>query len=325
MYFTLVSDLRLEVFMIEKSRTSVDKRTFKQRAIIMHVARINVRKAAAYLGILSVVLALLSISITVYVLYYRIDKTLDAEIILLPVIALMSLVCCAVSLLLLRPASDLKNRIEQAENSVEDLNSLNNKLRAQRHDFMNHLQVVHSLIELGEHAEAGDYIEKIYTSIEIVNSILKTGFPAVNAILEAKRQACENRGIEVTMDIRTDLADIPIPSWELCRLFSNIIDNAINALSEAQSAKCLGIEIYEDIHSYWFRISNNGPAIPPQIWKRIFDVGFTTHEKSGEGMGLAICHRIVTEYGGVIKVYSDDIETVFEGHVPRSRAARSKS
>jgi len=181
---------------------------------------------------------------------------------------------------------------------------------------MNHLQVVHSLIELDEYSEANNYIGKVYTDIENVSSILKTGIPAVNAILESKRQTCKNKGIEVTVDINSTLSKIPVPDWELCRLLGNIIDNSIIALSDMTNIKRLNIEIFEDMHSYRFKISNNGPVISSDLWIRIFEPGYTEGTHNGEGMGLAICNEIMSKYNGTLWVVSDEIETVFEGIIP---------
>jgi len=268
---------------------------------------------------MNILLALLVISVTVYVFTFHFDSTTGAELYALPLISFLSLSGAVVTVLLLRPMSIQSSRLTQTEASIEDLSKLNNTLREQRHDFMNHLQVVHSLIELDEHSEANSYIEKVYQSIEKVSSAMKTGIPAVNAILEAKRQAAENRGVDVTIKINTSLSDMPVPDWELCKLLGNIIDNALNSLSEFEGkvGKHLSIEMFEDIHSYKFRISNNGPLIPQELWDRIFETGFTTRVRDGEGMGLAICSDIIRRYRGKLWVISDEYETVFEGFVPR--------
>jgi len=257
--------------------------------------------------------------VTLYVFIYNYENASDTELYALPIITALSLSGAIATVMLLRPLAIHNIKLKQTEASIDDLNKLHNTLRAQRHDFMNHLQVVHSLIELDEHSEANDYIEKIYHAIEKVSTVLKTGIPAVNAILEAKRRAAENKGIEVTIEISTTLSETPIPDWELCKVFGNIIDNSTNALTGAdfQGDRWLSIEIFEDIHSYKFRISNNGPVIPQELWNKIFEAGFTTKVRDGEGMGLAICRDIMEKYSGKIWVISDEYETVFEGFVPR--------
>ena len=284
--------------------------------------RLNIHKTLVLITALNILIALLVTSITVYVFAFHLEGTSEAELYFLPVISFLAFAGAAVSIFLLRPMSAHSIRLKQTEDSLDDLSKLNNTLRAQRHDFMNHLQVVHSLIELNEHSEANDYIGKVYNIIEKVNSALKTGIPAVNAILEAKRRAAENRGIEATVEISTTLSDMPIPDWELCKLLGNIIDNSISALSEteARGGRWMTIEIFEDIHSYKFRISNNGPVIPQELWDRIFETGFTTKVRDGEGMGLSICRDIMSKHSGKIWVISDEFETVFEGFVPRTPA-----
>jgi two-component system sensor histidine kinase AgrC len=217
-----------------------------------------------------------------------------------------------------RPITRFGSQLRQTKSAVEELSKLNLTLRAQRHDFQNHLQVVYSLMELEAFEEAAKYIETVYRDIQKVNRVLKTGIPAVNAILHAKAQMCESRGIRAEIDIRSSFSDISVPDWELCRVLGNIIDNSINALmdSKREGEKVLTVELFETIRHYGFRIGNNGPAIPRDRWKRIFEPGFTTRP-GGQGMGLAICRNILSGYGGSLKVKSGDELTVFEGIVPR--------
>ena len=281
--------------------------------------QLNVRKIFILTVTLSVLLAILIISLTIYTLSTQTEEHAGPEIYILLAISLTSLASAAMSLLLLRPASVLNLKLKQSEDSLDNLDRLNKTLRAQRHDFMNHLQVVHSLIELKQYEEAGDYIEKVHTSIEKINSILKTGLPAVNAILEAKRQACESKGIDTTVEIRSNLTKIPIHAWELCRIFGNIIDNAAHALEDMrETTPRIHIEIYEDMISYGFKITNNGPSVPPELWKKIFEAGYKTPDSSGEGMGLYITKQIIEKHGGRIKIFSNENETAFEGTVPRT-------
>ncbi|MCL2046792.1 MAG: Spo0B domain-containing protein [Oscillospiraceae bacterium] len=280
--------------------------------------QLDFRKIFNMMAILSIVLALLVVFMTVYALAFRHMDTPNEEYYLLPIISFLSLFGAIMFLAVLRPLSMLQERIKQTEDSVGDLNKLHATMREQRHDFMNHLQVVHSLIELERYSDSAEYIQKVYNNIEKVSSTLKTSIPAVNAILAAKRSTCENKGIEVIMEIRSALSGMHIPEWELCKTLGNIIDNAVNALEDRQGKRWIKIEMFEDIYNYVFKISNNGPAIPPELWESIFTTGYTTRkDRGGEGMGLSICRRIVSSYGGKLRVFSDDSETVFEGVIPR--------
>ena len=202
------------------------------------------------------------------------------------------------------------------KDSLQQEEELNKTLRAQRHDFMNHLQVVYSLMEMEDYTDAQDYIEKIYNDIQRVNEVLRTANPAINALLQAKRLYGEKRGIEVKLYITSQFKDLKMPAWEFCRVLGNVIDNGIYALGEGNGYKTMEIELYEDLKIYGFRIKNNGPRIAETISDKIFEAGFTTKKEKGEGMGLSICQETLRQYGGDIKVDSQELNTTFHGWVP---------
>ncbi len=201
--------------------------------------------------------------------------------------------------------------------SISDLEKLHQTLKAQRHDFLNHLQVVYGLIEMDEYMDARDYIEKVYNDIQKVSKVLKTSNPAVNALIQAKMHAAEKKGIITEFNATTRLNGLPIPSWEMCRVLGNLMDNAIDSLAGKPDQKLIKIDLSEDLKNYYLQVEDNGSEIPENLQKKIFEPGFTTKNQNGEGMGLAITKDILIQYGGEIKVSSSDIKTVFEVSIPK--------
>jgi len=204
--------------------------------------------------------------------------------------------------------------------SIKNLEDLNTTLRAQRHDYLNHFQVIYGLMELDEYKEAMKYIEPVYKDILKVSKALKTSQPAVNALLQAKIEAAEKKNIDLFLEIRSDLKNIPLEPWNLCKVLANIIDNSITALSEVDRDKNILIEVCEDLYNYTFLISNNGPKIPENQLNEIFKQGFTTKKEQEHGMGLYIVSKIIRDAGGTIQVSSNMKQTRFSIELPKSKS-----
>lgn len=216
-----------------------------------------------------------------------------------------------------RAVHDLLSQTEALLATSSALESLNVKLRAQRHDFMNHLQVTGSLLELGDHTEALAYIEKIYGDIQAMGQNLRTSVPAVNALLMVKREECEKRGILVDIQITDDWNGLSIAGWEMCRILGNLMDNARDALEGAQSP-WLRVHLYGELDRHCFNVANNGPTIPAAAISKLFESGYTT-KPGGQGLGLGIVRGILERAGGGISVESDASATAFKGWVPCRR------
>jgi two-component system sensor histidine kinase AgrC len=279
-------------------------------------------------ALLIILINLVQVALIGVVLLYLIDTDEGAELLSNPLsMILLAVTAAAVvidSIIVFRSRGGLirtGHEFRLLEDTLARLEKLNATLRAQRHDFMNHLQVVHSLIEMDEYKAAAEYIEKVYDDIKRVSRIMKTSVAAVNALLQAKLMACEKQGITMELDVRTQLKDLAISSWEFCRVLGNLIDNAIYAVLESDSEKFIRIELYEDLWHHYFRVMNSGCPIPGELAGRIFEAGFTTKGDRGEGMGLAITKRIVEEHGGTIGTAREGDRTVFAGRIPRQQVS----
>ena len=213
-------------------------------------------------------------------------------------------------------------RTKELEEAYTQLDQLNREMRAQRHDFANHLQVVYSLIEMKEPDEAMAYMDKVYGDMQRVSRMLRTACPAVNALIQAKTVEAEQRGAVLRLSVAAKWDDELMPAWEICRVLANLIDNALDAVTQGPlpegESPTVELVLGEDLRSWFFSVRNNGPAIPERVRERLFEPGFTT-KASGQGMGLFIVSRTIAQLGGRITLESRDGDTVFSGFVPRKR------
>ena len=214
----------------------------------------------------------------------------------------------------------LLSQVDDMDETISTMESFNNTLRSQRHDFLNHLQVVYSLIEMKEYQEANAYIEKVYGAITSVSRVIRTANTSVNALLQVKTAACEKAGVKVDVNIQSAWKHLPLPGWEMCKVLSNLIDNAIDALKEIDGERHLTITLTEDLRTYRFSVSNNGPMIPIKSQQAIFLAGVTT-KSTGHGMGLFIARKTLQDRGGDLTLVSDAEKTEFSGFVPKDAPA----
>ena len=122
------------------------------------------------------------------------------------------------------------------------------------------------------------------------------------------------RGISVMRNYAPDLPKIMAYGSELNQVWTNLIDNAADAMGDNGK---LRIRTARENDFILVEIADNGPGIPPDVKPRIFDPFFTTKGVGeGTGLGLDFVHRIVTEMHGQISVDSVPGDTRFAVRIP---------
>lgn len=118
-------------------------------------------------------------------------------------------------------------------------------------------------------------------------------------------------GVEVVKSFDTEMPQIKAVPGELNQVWTNIIDNAIDAMEGKRDGK-LEIVTEHDPRNVHITIRDNGPGIPEDMQSRIFDPFFTTKEMGkGTGLGLDVVKRIVSQHQGTIKLKSVPGNTAF--------------
>ena len=182
----------------------------------------------------------------------------------------------------------LRRQQESLTESFYQLQKMNETLRSQRHDYLNHMQVVYGMLELGEYEELKGYLEPIYKNLMKTGKAIRTSIPAVNALLMAKLGEAEKDDIDFYIEVKSDLKGLQIEPWELCKILSNLIDNGITALLDKEGERKLMLDISETKEAYFFSVGDNGAPIPAERKTAIFSPGISTKKEEGHGMGLFI-------------------------------------
>lgn len=212
-----------------------------------------------------------------------------------------------------------KKEITLAESSYNlSLENLINKLRMERHDFVNEVQTINGLVQEKMYIQLEEYMSNLVHSIRKVDRTIKLKNITVSAYLHTKIEQIENDGVRVILQNDTSDTFNSIKGYDLVKIISNLIDNAHRAVTENSV-------IDPCIEFYWgkidnnalIRISNNGPRIEKRDIDLIFKEGYTTKKETGNsGYGLPIIKSIVNKYKGLIKVESNDNLTSFTVIIP---------
>ena len=121
-------------------------------------------------------------------------------------------------------------------------------------------------------------------------------------------------GVEVKRDYADDIPEIQAYGSELNQVWTNIIDNAIDAMNGQGE-----IRITTHRNGEWVIVDleDNGPGIPEKIQEEIFSPFFTTKAVGkGTGLGLNISYKIIEKHSGEIKVISKPGKTRFQVSLP---------
>ncbi len=147
---------------------------------------------------------------------------------------------------------------------------------------------------------------------DLVEVDLREGIDTTLTILGHK---LKHTTIEVRRDFDPDLPPFLGYGAELNQVWTNLLDNAIDALGESGT---ITIATRRDGACAEVDIADDGPGIPPEVQERIFDPFFTTKEVGrGTGLGLDTARRIVADrHRGSLTLVSDPGRTVFRVRLP---------
>ncbi len=121
-------------------------------------------------------------------------------------------------------------------------------------------------------------------------------------------------GVNVERHYDTNIPKIQGYGSELNQVWTNIIDNAVDAM-EGQGI----LSIITKMNGDWVvvEIEDNGPGIPEDVQEKLFDPFFTTKAMGkGSGLGMNISYNIIQKHKGEIKVFSRPGKTCFSVHLP---------
>lgn len=199
-----------------------------------------------------------------------------------------------------------KSEIKTSFNPL--INDLMGKLKANEHEYKNHLNTIWSIAQVTASEDIKqklqEYISNIVDDTEEFSMLLNVENTIIKAVLYNKGQRAEKLGVKYTYNVRSNFKDIFLDNSELTVILSNLLNNAIEATSVIKK-KELEVFIEEDNKYYIIDVKNRTEGLKVEDLSNIFKMGYST-KGEGRGYGLYNVKSIVDKYRGKIQMSLDD-------------------
>lgn len=191
---------------------------------------------------------------------------------------------------------------ELIETHYAEVDNMYRQIRGWRHDYRNHIQTMKAYACNGDLEAIKRYLEELDTDLSTVDTVIKTGNPMTDAILNSKISLAKSKGINVVAD-----AHIPVKlsfsEIDLCCIIGNLFDNAIEASIKLPEEERL-IRVYMDMKNTQLYISFTNFTAGKKLSK--LSGRFTSSKGGDHGYGLVRMDAIVERLGGYLSRNSED-------------------
>lgn len=191
---------------------------------------------------------------------------------------------------------------ELIETHYREVDNMYRQIRGWRHDYRNHIQTMKAYAAAEDWDAIKRYLDLLDDDLTTVDTVIKTGNPMADAILNSKISLAKSKNIQVIAD-----ADIPLTlkssEIDLCCIIGNLFDNAIEASLKLPEDRRM-IRVYMDMRNTQLCISFTNLTAGKKLKKE--GKLFRSTKGKGHGFGLVRIDAIVERLDGYISCNSED-------------------
>lgn len=191
---------------------------------------------------------------------------------------------------LLRLSEEAKQKTAIMETSYQEQRKLT-------HDFRNHLLTIQGLISEGQVGEAGVYLKNLLKEEAVKREVVYTGCTVLDVILNRAYQEASEQAVLMEFDL-SKLSHTILSQDDITVIFSNLLDNAIEAASKVKMDKRVIVKINQKQGELLISVRNT--TIHADI-ENMTEIHTQSNKADSyqHGFGLRNALRIVKKYGGV--------------------------
>lgn len=212
----------------------------------------------------------------------------------------------------------LRDQEEEHQRRLEKLSAIGQLAAGLAHEIRNPLTSIRGFVQISatENKEVKKWESIILPEIDRINDLLKQFLnlseakPAkytkfhldelMNSVLSLLKPKSFLMGHDLIINEPKESIVIEADAEQIKQVMINLIQNALESIVGKGRVEVGWKKIGDQVRIY---IKDNGRGIHPEHYSRIFEPFYTT-KKEGTGMGLSVCHQIVNDHGGDIRVES---------------------
>ena len=197
----------------------------------------------------------------------------------------------------------LDDQMQRQLSFYRQVSEKDDELREYRHDTINHLIVIDSMITDERLSEASDYIHSLMMGLKSTKRTFYTGSYIADAILSTKTSEAAKEGIRIEFAGRIPCEKIK--DLDMVIIFSNLIDNAVEACEKVCSDRIITVDsVNED--DFWILTIRNPVSEPVEIKDN--HIKTTKTDKKLHGIGIMDVEKVVARYDGMVRFFSENNE-----------------
>lgn len=133
-------------------------------------------------------------------------------------------------------------------------------IQTQRHDFLNHLQVISGLLQLNKTDRALEYIKQVNMEIAQFSKTARVNIPEVTAVLLAGLHDASMLQIEFELAVKTDLAECAVPGPAVGETLESSLNLAISTMASPEAGnRHIDVVLEETAKDYTCRLTFPSP------------------------------------------------------------------
>ena len=182
-----------------------------------------------------------------------------------------------------------------SENHMKDMKIMMEKNRIQTHDMKHHLLILREYGQEKQWDSLMSYLNELSDDILVQKKTVWTQVGILDTLLEQKKTKAESKGIEVRVQADR-IVGLPFSDMEICTLFSNLLDNAIEACEKIEDdRRWVAIQITRKSGMLYLTISNSIKDRPAEQEGKLI-----TNKQNHQlhGYGIKSVQKIVRKYEG---------------------------